>query len=212
MFDIEYKGANAVVLTTKKTRVVFDPRLSLVGAKDVATSGDVEVTTEDRFGVDNTTARLKFNGPGEYEVGDVSLTGIPARRHIDSEEQGLKSTIYKVVVGDVRIAVIGNAAPKLSDEQLEAIGVVDMVILPVGGGGYTLDATDAASMVRQIEPRIVVPVHYADPALKYEVSQEDLDTFVKELGAGIIEAGPKHKIKGISSIPEQLAIVKIARS
>lgn len=212
MFDIEYKGANAVVLTTKKTRVIFDPRLSLAGVKDVPVSGDVEVVTEDRFAVDNTTAKLKFNGPGEYEVGDVSLNGIPARRHIDTEDQGLQATMYRVVIGDVRIAVIGNIAPRLSDEQLESIGVVDIVIIPVGGGGYTLDATDAASVVRQIEPTIAIPVHYNDSALRYEVPQDEMDAFVKELGAGIIEAGTRYKVKGTSTIPEQLTIVKVSRS
>lgn len=212
MFDIEYKGANAVVFTTKKTKVVFDPKVSLAGGSDVSVTDAVEVVTEDRFAVEKTTPKLLFDGPGEYETGDVSLIGLPARRHIDTEEQGYQSTIYRMVVGDIRVAVIGNVAPKLSDEQLESLGVIDLVVLPIGGGGYTLDATDAATIVRQIDPRMVVPVHFADPDLKYEVPQEDVEVFVKELSAGIIEAGPKHKIKGISSVPEQLTIVKISRS
>lgn len=212
MFDIEYKGANAVVFTTKNTKVVFDPKLSLVGARDVALNDTVEILTEERFAVDNQKAKLVFEGPGEYEVGEVNIKGIPARRHIDTETDGSKSTIYRVMIGGVRIAVIGNIAPKLDEDQLEQLGVVDIVVIPVGGGGYTLDATDAASMIRQIEPRVVMPVHYADEALKYEVPQENLETFVKELGAGIIEAGLKYKIKGESSIPEQLTIVQVARS
>lgn len=212
MFDIEYKGANAVVFTTKKVRVVFDPKVSVAGGKDASVSGDVEVVTEDRFVVESTSPKLLFNGPGEYETGDVSLKGIAARRHIDTEEQGLQSTMYRVVIGDVRVAVLGNIAPKLDDDQLEELGVVDAVVVPIGGGGYTLDATDAASVIRQIEPRMIIPVHYSDPTLKYEVPQESIDTFVKELGVGIIEAGAKHKIKGASSIPEQMTIVQISRS
>ena len=212
MFDIEYKGANAVVFTTKKTRVIFDPRVSVAGGKDVAISDDVEVTTESRFVVEKATPRLLFDGPGEYEVGEVSIKGTPARRHIDTEEQGKKATIYRVVIGDIRIAVIGNIAPKLDDDQLESLGVVDMVVIPVGGGGYTLDASDASFMVRQIEPRVVIPVHYADATLSYEVPQEDVEQFVKEMGVGIVEPGPKYKVKGDSSIPEQLTIVQIAKS
>lgn len=212
MFEIEYKGANAVVFTTKKIKVVFDPKVSLVGASDLEVSGAVEVVTEDRFVVEKSSPKLLFNGPGEYEVGDVSIIGVPARRHIDTEDQGLQATIYRVVIGDVRIAVIGNIAPKLDDDQLEALGVVDAVVVPVGGGGYTLDASDAALMVRQIEPRAIIPVHYHDSALKYEVPQEDLELFVKELGVGIIEAGPKFRIKGDTSIPEQMSVVKISRS
>ena len=212
MFDIEYKGANAVVFTTKNTKVVFDPRVSLAGGTDVSVKDDVEVTTEDRFAVEKTTPKLWFSGPGEYELGDVSLIGMPSKRHIDTEEQGMQSTIYKMTIGDIKIAIIGNVAPALNDDQLESLGVIDIVVIPVGGGGYTLDASDAATMVRQIEPKMVVPVHYADPSLNYEVPQEELEVFVKELGAGIIEAGPKHKVKGSSAIPEQLSIVKISKS
>ncbi len=212
MFDVEYKGANAVVFTTKKTRVVFDPKVSLAGGTDVSVNGDVEVTTESRFAVEKATPKILFEGPGEYEVGDVALAGIAARRHIDTEDQGDQSTMYRMTIGDVRLAVVGNVAKKLSEDKLEALGVVDIVVIPIGGNGYTLDAVDAAAMVRQIEPRAVIPVHYADPHLKYEVPQDEFEAFVKALGANVIEEGPKWKMKGLSSVPEQLSIVKIARS
>jgi L-ascorbate metabolism protein UlaG (beta-lactamase superfamily) len=212
MFEIEYKGANAVVITTKRTKFLFDPAVSLVGLKDLSVNNDVEVTTEDRFAVKNATPKVWFSYPGEYEVGDVAMKGIATQRHIDAETEGKHSTIYRLHIGDIRIVVIGNIAPKLNEQQLEDIGVVDVVIIPVGGNGYTLDATSAALMVRQLEPRAVVPVHYADPALNYEVPQDELDTFVKELAVPVVEAGLKWKIKNTSSLPEQLSLVQIARS
>ena len=212
MFDIEYKGANNVVFTTKMVKIMFDPALSLVGLKDSLGVQDVEVLTEGRFAVNNTTPRLLFSGPGEYEVGDVSLKGIEAWRHIDTESDAKKSTIYRLTIGDVRAVIIGNIAPKLSDSQLEEIGVVDIVVIPVGGGGYTLDATSAANMVRQLEPKAVIPIHYADSALHYEVPQDDLSVFVGEMGMETIDTGSKWKVKGITSLPEQSSIVTIARS
>ena len=212
MFDIEYKGANNVVFTTKMVKIMLDPALSLVGLKDSLGIQDVEVLTEDRFAVNNTTPRLLLSGPGEYEVGDVSLKGIAAWRHIDTESDAKKSTIYRLMIGDVRAVIIGNIAPKLSDSQLEEIGVVDVVVIPVGGGGYTLDATSAANMVRQLEPKAVIPIHYADSALHYEVPQDDLSVFVGEMGTETIDAGFKWKVKGITSLPEQLSVVTIARS
>lgn len=212
MFEIEYKGANAVILATKKTKVIFDPNLSVVGIKDVDVKNAVEVTTEDRFAVHGVQHKLLVSGPGEYEIGDIALLGLPARRHIDAEDQGMKATVYRVVIGDVRLAVIGNVAPKLTEDQLEALGVVDIIIIPVGGNGYTLDATDAAFIVRQIGPRAVIPVHYADSNLKYEVPQDDVETFIKELAANVVEAGPKLKIKSISTLPEQLSVMQITRS
>ena len=212
MFDIEYKGANAVIFTTKKLKVVVDPGLDIAGHKDVAVKDSVVLLTEDRLRPKSNDYRLLFDGPGEYEVGDMSIVGVAARRNIDAEDQGKASTIYRLTIDDTKIAVLGNIAPKLDDDQLEAIGMVDIVVVPVGGGGLTLDSKDAAAIVRQIEPKAVVPVHFDDPALKYEVPQEKADLIVTELSAGVIEAGPKFKLKNTSSIPDQLTVIMICRS
>lgn len=211
MFDIEYKGGNGVVLTTKKAVLNVDPRLSLVGLKDIKTKEEIELATEDRFVVENSEARIIVNSPGEYEVGDFTIRGIAAQRHIDTEKDEKMSTIYRVECGDVRLCLIGNIDAKLSDEQQEAIGVIDILILPVGGGGYTLDATSAASIVRQLEPKMVIPVHYADSTLRYEVPQDTLDTFVKELGAPV-EVTSKFKVKNVASLPQLLTIIELTRS
>jgi hypothetical protein len=104
------------------------------------------------------------------------------------------------------------AAGNIRDEdQLEALGVVDIVIIPVGGGGYTLDPTAAADLVRQIDPKVVIPIHYADSALKYEVPQDSLQTFVGELGAPV-ETVAKYKLKSAAALPESLTIIEVTRS
>lgn len=210
MFDIEYKGGNGVVIATKKTTLLADPRLSLVGLKDILVERSVQIATEPRFLVEG--GMLRIDGPGEYEAGDFSIKGVSASRHIDHETQEKLATIYRVDVGDIRMAILGNIAPQLSEEQLEEIGMVDILILPVGGGGYTLDATSAAAYVRQIDPKVVIPVHFADASLKYEVPQDTLEVFTKELGAPIEEVGSKYKIKGIASLPTVLTTVIIQRS
>lgn len=212
MFDIEYKGANAIVFATKKVRVVFDPNLAVVGAKNVSVKDSIEVVTEDRFAVTDPAPRLLLNSPGEYEVGDVAISGIPARRHIDTDADGEKSTIYKISVGDVRGVVIGNIQPKLSDDQLEDIGMVDFAIIPVGGSGYTLDAVSASSMVRQLDPKVVIPVHYADSYINYEVPQAGVEDFMKELNANVVEAGLKWRLKKPADLPDSLTVVQISKT
>ena len=212
MFDIEYKGANAIVFATKKVRVVFDPNLAVAGAKNVSVKDSIEVVTEDRFAVTDPAPRLLLNGPGEYEVGDVAISGIPARRHIDTDADGEKSTIYKISVGDVRGVVIGNIQPKLSDDQLEDIGVVDFAIIPVGGSGYTLDAVSASSVVRQLDPKVVIPVHYADSSINYEVPQAGVEDFMKELNANVVEAGLKWRLKKPADLPDNLTVVQISKT
>lgn len=211
MFEVEYKGANGVVFASKKTSLVVDPRLSLVGLKDMKVKDAVELATETRFKIDTSDAAIIIDGPGEYEVGDFTIHGVAATRHIDTAEQEKLSTIYRVECGEIRAAIIGNIDPKLDDEQLEAIGVVDILVIPVGGGGYTLDATSAASIVRQVEPKAVIPVHYAEKGLNYEVPQDTLDVFVKELGAPV-EQVAKLKVKSISALPPVLTVLELARS
>jgi len=211
MFEVEYKGGNTVVITTKKATVVVDPKLSVVGLKDIVIKDDVEIATESRFATNGQDAKLLIEGPGEYGVADFDIRGIPAQRHLDSEADEKISTIYRLEVGDVRIGLLGNIYEKLNDDQLEELGVIDVLIVPVGGNGYTLDATGASNLVRKIDPKVVIPVHYADSALKYEVTQDTLDTFVKELGAPVEETS-KYKVKSIASIPSTLTVVVVARS
>lgn len=212
MFDIEYKGGNGIVISGKKSQVVIDPKLSVVGLKDLSVKDAIELATEERFLVKGENAQIAIEGPGEYEIGEVSIKGVRAIRHIDTSADEPISTMYRVEIGDIRLAVLGNIAAKLSEDQLEEIGVVDMLIIPVGGGGYTLDSVNAATIVRQIDPRAVIPVHYADGDLKYEVPQDELELFTKELGAPVEDAGAKYKIKSAATIPQVLTVIKVTRS
>lgn len=211
MFDIEYKGGNGVVIATKKLDAVIDLRLSVVGLKDLNVKDAVEIATEARFATEGLDTQLAIEGPGDYEIGPFSIRGIAATRHLDTSADEQVATIYRLEVGDARIALIGNIAPKLTEGQLEELGLIDILIVPVGGGGYTLDATSAAGLVRQIDPKVVIPIHYADSALKYEVPQDTLDTFVKELGAPV-ETVAKYKVKSVAMLPATLTVVEVTRS
>jgi L-ascorbate metabolism protein UlaG (beta-lactamase superfamily) len=211
MFDIEYKGGNSVIITTKGLKLVADPKLSLLGLKDLGTKDMVALATEPRFFAGESEARLAIEGPGEYEIGDFSIRGIPATRHIDVESEKSGTTIYRIDIGEVSIALLGNIAGKLNEEQLEAIGVVDIVILPVGGGGYTLDGSSATRLVREIDPKVIIPIHYADTHLNYEVPQDALDMFISLLGAPV-ETTDKYKLKAAAMLPTVMTVVEIKRT
>lgn len=212
MFEIEYKGGNTVVISTKKSTLVTDPKQSLVGLKDRVIKGAIELATESRFALNSPEAHIALEGPGEYEVADFSIKGIASQRHLDAPDAPKQTAMYRIGIDDINIALLGNISPELSEEELEALNVIDILIVPVGGGGYTLDATSAAAIVRQVSPKAVIPVHYADSALAYEVAQEGIDLFVSELGVEVEEVGPKYKVKSAASLPQALSIVKIARS
>lgn len=211
MLDIEYKGGNSVVLTTKGKQLAIDPNQSMLGLKPAKYSDVVYVATEARFAVDDPGDFVQFEGPGEYEIGPFAIRGVPAQRHIDTENDEKKSTMYRIEVADIRIAVLGNVDKTVSENQLESIGVVDILIVPVGGNGYTLDAKDAVTVVRQVEPKIVIPVHYADAGLTYEVPQNTVEEFTEALEA-TVEREAKLKLKGSSSIPAGLTVCVLERS
>ena len=205
--EIEYKGANCVVITTKKATLTIDPRLSLVGLKDIEPKDAIALSTQTEFGLKNSAVAI--DRPGEYEVSNISVVGIPAKRAIDHEDV-YNATMYRIATGEVSIAVIGHVTTPLTEEQLEGLGVVDVVIIPVGGNGYTLDAHQAVAAVRQLDPKVVIPTHYDDSAVKYEVQQMELEPFVKELGAER-EAMAKWKVKN-GMIPDTLQVVELTRT
>lgn len=204
--DIEYKGGNCVIISTKQARVVIDPKLSMFGLKDMASKDDFVVATQPDFAV--TTNEVAVDQPGEYEVKGIAIMGVSAQRHIDTS--GKLATMYRISTSDFAIAVVGHVATPLSEDQLEALGVVDVAIIPVGGSGYTLDAHQAVAVVRQLGPKIVIPVHYADKAITYEVPQMELEPFIKELGVPV-EQMTKLKLKA-GTLPETLTAYELQRT
>lgn len=178
--DLQFYGANCVSLSIKGTRIIIDDNLAALGAKSVTKAGDVALFTNTQITQPVAAVKLAIDMPGEYEVSDISIVGIPARAHLDAG--GLASTMYKLTSGDMSVLVVGHIHPELSDKQLESIGMVDVMVVPVGGHGYTLDPLGALKIIKAVEPKLVVPVHYEDEALNYEVPQTDLKTALHELG------------------------------
>lgn len=210
MLEIEYKGANSVVITTKKATIVTDPKLSLVGLSDLKIKDSVELATEERLALNYSEAKVYISGPGEYGVGNCDIVGVSAQRHLDGDQNQSGSTMYRVSVGDINIAILGNIYENLNDNQLEALGVIDILLIPVGGNGYTLDATGASKLVKKIEPKVVIPLHFADDNLKYEVPQDDLSRFVDEMSAPV-QKMDKFKIKNEGELPPVLTLIVLNR-
>jgi L-ascorbate metabolism protein UlaG (beta-lactamase superfamily) len=177
--DIQFYGANCIALTTKQARVVIDDNLADLGAKTIAKAGDIALFTM-AHGGPSQPAKIVVDQPGEYEVSGISIYGIAARGHMD--EEGKKTaTIYKLVAEDARILVTGHIYPELSDAQLEAIGMVDVMFVPVGGNGYTLDPIGALKLIRKIEPKLVIPTHYDAKGIAYPMPQQELESALKGL-------------------------------
>lgn len=204
--ELTFHGANCVSLSAKSASLLVDP--TVPGVSVDTKRADIILTT---FKQDVKTAgdQLLIDTPGEYEARGISVKGIAARGHME-EEGGEGSTIYRIDTNHGRVAVVGHIYPELSDEQLEALGTVDVLVVPVGGHGFTLDAEGAAKVVRAVEPKIVVPTHFADKDVKYEVPQAELKLFTDEIG-GQVQEEVKLKLKA-GDYPEQMTIVTLNRS
>jgi L-ascorbate metabolism protein UlaG (beta-lactamase superfamily) len=176
-------------------RLVIDDNLAALGAKSVTREGDIALFTGRHEGEEPTGVRMVVDSPGEYEVAQLSITGIPARAHLDEDEKSLGATMYKLVLGDTSYVVTGHIYPSLTDDELEALGIVDVLFVPVGGNGYTLDPIGALKLIKAIEPKLVIPTHYADKGLKFEVPQQELEVAIKELGMEVKDRLSRLKLK-----------------
>lgn len=204
--DFEYKGGNCIVISSKQGTVVVDGRLSGLGLKDVSLKNAVDIATQKEFAV---SSDITIDMPGEYEINNISVTGVPAKRMIDVDDSR-RTTMYRLTFPDMTVAILGHIQGSLSDEQLELLGVVDILVIPVGGGGYTLDAHHAVELVRKIDPKVVIPIHYAEKGISYEVPQNGIEDFIKELG-GAHETTPKFRVKN-GVLPEAQTIVELTRT
>ncbi|MDQ5885813.1 MAG: hypothetical protein QG628_210 [Patescibacteria group bacterium] len=207
--EIQYFGGNCVKITTKKASVVVDDNLKELGGSSVAKPTDIILSTT-RLTSDEPKAVLAVDGPGEFEASNVSVSGIAARAHMD-EEAKMSATMYKIVADDVRIAVVGHIYPELSEEQLEALGTIDVLVVPVGGHGFTLDAVGASKVIKKISPKLVIPTQYADSKLNYPVPAVSLADALKELAMEPKETVTKLKIKGTELLTDQAQLIVLER-
>lgn len=190
--DIQFFGANCIALNHRGLRLVVDDILSEFGGKSVAKSGDVLLFTS-QHPAPKVEARLVIDQPGEYEVANTSIVGMPARSHTE-ETDDKSTTMYKVAVNDTTLLFTGNIHPGVAD-QLEDIGEIDVLFVPVGGHGYTLDVVGALKLIKEIEPKLVIPTHYDDGQLKYPIPAASLDEALKGLGMEPTEKVAKLKLK-----------------
>lgn len=191
--ELTFYGANCVRLAGRKAQIVVDDNLEKLGLKTVTKPADISLRTNKAL-PEHPEAAFRAEMPGEYEIAGVVIRGVAARAHMD--EEGTKNAvIYTVQADDTKVAIIGHIYPELDEGQLEAIGMVDVAVVPVGGNGYTLDGAGALNIIKQIEPKAVIPTHYSDKSIRYEVPQTELADAVKNMGMEISEKAAKFKIK-----------------
>ena len=127
--------------------------------------------------------------PGEYEISGVLIIGIATFHDGEGGSKRGKNTVYLMEIDEISVCHLGDLGHVLTGEQVEEIDNVDVLLLPVGGVS-TINAPMAAEIVRQLEPKAVIPMHYKTPALSWEL--EPVERFLKEIGAK--EVNPQSKL------------------
>jgi L-ascorbate metabolism protein UlaG (beta-lactamase superfamily) len=210
--DIVYLGHSAFKIKDRQKTVVTDPYTEVVGKLPRDLEADI-VTVSHKHPDHNAVDKVKghqfvIDGPGEYEVGGISVIGVPTFHDDAGGEKRGANTAYVIEIEGLRIVHLGDLGHKLSQETLEEIGSVDVALVPVGGN-YTIDAKTAKEVVAQVDPWIVIPMHYQ----MNELLMKDIapvEDFLKEMGKPDVVPIPKLSLS-LDKLPTEMQIVVLEK-
>lgn len=199
------KGKNATVVTDPFDGDMVGLKFPKVDEVDIVT---VSHDHPDHNAVANIVGTpFIVKGPGEYEVKGVTIIGVPTYHDEKNGEERGRNTVYKFTVDGLNICHLGDLGHKLTDANVEQLGDVDILFVPVGGF-YTIDAKTAAAVVAQIEPYVVIPMHYNRKGMNPKVFEQvsGVDQFLKEMGVETSEPQSKYSVTK-DKLPENTTVV-----
>ena len=188
--------------------VVTDPFDSdEIGYAPLKLKADIVTSSCDLPGHRNLSAvkgtGFEILGPGEYEIGNVFITGVQTNGKNRNANE-VKNTLYLIDYNGLTVAHLGNMNHIPSQAEIEALGSVNVALVPVGGGSG-LNASKASEIISLLEPNLVVPMHYKTP--ETSVKLDTLDQFLKEMGLSDVTAEPSLKIENPKTLPEDTKVV-----
>jgi L-ascorbate metabolism protein UlaG (beta-lactamase superfamily) len=207
--EITWYGHSCFRLTERgMATVVTDPFDHIIaGYEPLKLKADIVTVSHNSPG-HNYTEAVKgdpkiITGAGEYEIGDVFITGIQTDGIGKKTEDEIRNTLYYFDYYGLVIAHLGDMSHVPTQAEVESLGPVHIALVPVGAGG-SLNAAKAAEVISLLEPNIVIPMHYATEQSK-PTNLETLQKFTKEMGLATIESLPSLKVT-LSSLPEETHI------
>ncbi|RJR15228.1 hypothetical protein C4579_02880 [Candidatus Microgenomates bacterium] len=214
--DITHLGHASFRLKGKKTAVITDPFDSaMVGIKFPKVTADIITVSHHHHDHDMVSAvapasdkpPVVFDGPGEYESGGVEVVGIETFHDDKGGSERGKNTVYVIDVDGLYIVHCGDLGHKLTDAQVDMIERADVLMIPVGGH-FTIDAKVAAEVVGQLEPSIVIPMHYGTTQLNQKNFSmlAPVSAFLKEMGVENVEPIAKLTVSR-DKLPAEMQVV-----
>jgi L-ascorbate metabolism protein UlaG (beta-lactamase superfamily) len=144
-----------------------------------------------------------IEGPGEYELGNVFITGVHSWRKT-SQDNGGRNTLYVFDYNGLTLVHLGSLNKVPEQAEVQALGPVHIALVPVGGGAG-LNASKAAEVISLFDPNIIIPMHYEMPGSKLNLAL--LGKFMKEMGLTEIETAPLLKVSSVKTLPEETEVV-----
>ena len=205
--DVTWLGHGCFRMRGRNAAVVTDPYPPSIGLKLQRMDADLVTVSHEHDNHNYTQAvreAYEVRGPGEYEVAGVSVIGFATYHDAEKGAKHGRNTVYLIEIDGVRVCHLGDLGHRLDDADAETVSSVDVLLVPVGGR-TAMNAAQAAEVVRQLEPRYVIPMHYAIPGLKLELDPND--RFLKEMGVAVTEPQPKLSVQASSGEYETKVVV-----
>jgi L-ascorbate metabolism protein UlaG (beta-lactamase superfamily) len=202
--EITWYGLSCFRISERaRITVITDPFSDSIGIPTPKLKGEMVTISHDVRG-HNFVEAVKTDphvlvGPGEYEIGGVFATGIA----MHNVESGQRNVAYLFDFDGVTVLHLGDLSHVPQQSEVEALGEVNVLLVPVGGGN-SLRAEQAAEVVTLIEPYFVVPMHYEQPGLKIQL--DSVDKFLKAMGVSNPQELDTLKITAADT-PEQPQVV-----
>jgi len=206
--EVTWLGHSCFRIKGKEVTLVTDPFAESLGYPPVKLSANIVTLSHAHPGHSYATgvegSPKVLSRPGEYEVRGVFITGMSTFHDLEKGESRGKNIIYLMEMDDVRLCHLGDLGHLPSPRQIEDLGNVEVLFVPVGGIS-TIDAKMAAEVVRFLNPKIIIPMHYGNEVVTW---LEPLNRFIKEMGLGDIIPQPKLFISH-SSLPLETQVVAL---
>jgi L-ascorbate metabolism protein UlaG (beta-lactamase superfamily) len=210
MMDVSYLGHSCFRIRGRDAAILTDPFSPKYGytmgrpsAGVVTMSHDDGPDRDDHTHVDGVAGEPRvLMGPGEYEISNVLINGV--RTFVREGDDYRLNTAYVFEVDDLRVCHLGELGAVLTTDQVESIGSINVLMVPVGGTA-TIGANLASEVVSQIEPNIVIPMHYRIEGTRWS-ALEPVDRFMREMGAKDHTPVPKLSLNAKSSLPSDIQV------
>lgn len=207
--QISWLGLSCFRLQGKNAVVLIDPFTSESGLKLGKQNADIVLISHEHGNHNNRETGgtpLFFGTPGEYESKDVFVYGIPSFHDKQEGKEKGENVIFRIEMEGMSIGHLGDLGHPLTQEQKEKLSGVDILMVPVGGMDHTINAKEAAEIVNELEPRIIIPMHYQISGLKTKL--DGVDKFAKEMAVSAAPETDKIKVTR-KDLPEEKSKVII---